>query len=92
MVLCLEAKFGWLAPAADFRVVFLGVARRYILGEQVGHAELDVAQRLLHVLERALPCLESVAKILDGGEQRFDVLALRLGLANTLCARIAFAL
>ena len=87
-----ETEFLRLAPAPDLGVVIFRVACGHVIRKEVGQAQLDVPQLGLDVLQRVFACLKSVPEILDSRQQRLDVLALRLGLADALGARVALAL
>ena len=92
VVACRESELSGLAPAADFPVVVLGRPVGHVVGQQVGQPEFDVAELALHCLQRLLTRLEAFAEVLYGREQRLNVLALGLGLADAPRARVALVL
>ena len=92
VILRLEIERRRLAPAALLAIVLLALADRHALVNEIWDAERDVVDPRLDRVEPRLGGLELLAELAHLGDQRRDVLARRLGLADRLGARVALVL
>ena len=92
MILGLEIELRYLAPGALLAVVLLVLPVRDRVMRNVGHAERDIAQRGLHLVQRFFGHLELVSQAGHLVQQGLDVLPRGLGLADGLGARVALVL
>ncbi len=92
MVLDLEIEGLRRAPATHFDVGVLVGTDRHRLVRQVGNAQQHGIQFALDGVQLALAFLQLGAHAIDIGQQRRDVLATLLGLADRLGTRVALGL
>ncbi len=92
VILGLEFEPGRLAPAALLAVVGLVRALGHALVGQIGNAERDALDFILHTLQARFVRFQLVAQARDLCDQRRDVLTTGLGLADGFRSRVALIL
>ena len=92
VILNREIKAAWRAPARYLNVALFIGPYRHRLVRQVGDVQHQVVQLDLDAFQLTFAFFQVAAHAIDFGEQRRDVFATLLGLANGLGAGIALGL
>src|SRR5690606_5394089 len=92
VILGLEVEGAWRAPAAYLDVIVLATANRYALVRQVGNGQQNGVKLGLDRLQFLLGRIQLGAHAVHVRQQRLDILAPGLGLADGSGATVAFSL